>query len=88
MAQYAGGIGLFSAGLGWMYGKKQFVETDFLLGYVPPYTTGRGKLTITARETYVPFDIKSVWRREFSAPRGGNVLQCHYRTRVLDERTG
>lgn len=56
--QYAGGIGLFSAGLGWMYGKNNSWETDFLLGYVPPYTTGRGKLTITARETYVPFDIK------------------------------
>lgn len=58
VAQYAGGIGLFSAGLGWMYGKNNSWETDFLLGYVPPYTTGRGKLTITARETYVPFDIK------------------------------
>lgn len=58
VALYAGGIGLFSAGLGWMYGKNNSWETDFLLGYVPPYTTGRGKLTITARETYVPFDIK------------------------------
>lgn len=58
VTQYAGGIGLFSAGLGWMYGKNNSWETDFLLGYVPPYTTGRGKLTITARETYVPFDIK------------------------------
>lgn len=58
VAQYAGGIGLFSAGLGWMYGKNNSWETDFMLGYVPPYSTGRGKLTITARETYVPFDFR------------------------------
>lgn len=58
VVQYAGGTGLLSAGLGWMYGKKHSWETDFMLGYVPPYSGGRGKFTITARETYVPFDIK------------------------------
>ncbi len=56
--QYAGGIGFVSAGLGWAYGSHNSWETDFMLGYVPPYTTGRGKLTITARETYVPFDFR------------------------------
>lgn len=58
VVQYAGGIGLFSAGLGWMYGKNNSWETDCMLGYVPPYSTGRGKLTFTARETYVPFNFK------------------------------
>ncbi len=58
VVQYAGGIGLVSAGLGWVYGAHNSWETDFMLGYVPPYTTGRGKLTITTRETYVPFDFK------------------------------
>lgn len=62
VVQYAGGIGFLSAGVGWAYGHRDSWETDFLLGYVPPYSTGRGKLTITLRESYVPFDFK-VYRR-------------------------
>lgn len=58
VAQYAGGIGFASAGVGWAYGKDKAWETDMLLGYVPPYHTNRGKLTFTARESYAPFDFR------------------------------
>lgn len=58
VAQYAGGIGLASAGVGWAYGRNKAWETDLLMGYVPPYHTNRGKLTITARETYAPFSFR------------------------------
>lgn len=61
VAQYAGGIGLFSVGLGWVYGPRQMFDTDFMLGYVPAYDTNRGKLTITLRESCSPFSFK-VWR--------------------------
>ncbi len=55
--QYAGGIGLLSTGVGWMYGKNKTWETDFLVGFVPPYSTGRAKATITLKETYNPFNV-------------------------------
>ena len=32
--QYAGGIGMFSLGIGWDYGNKQQWETHLLLGYL------------------------------------------------------
>lgn len=58
VAQYAGGIGFASAGVGWAYGRNKAWETDLLVGYVPPYHTNRGKLTATARESYAPFDFR------------------------------
>ncbi|QIH32931.1 hypothetical protein [Sphingobacterium sp. DR205] len=58
LVQYAGSIGLFSAGAGWDYGRQKQWSTDFLLGYVPKYDTDRAKLTLTLRQTYTPFTVK------------------------------
>ncbi|WP_104382858.1 hypothetical protein [Sphingobacterium sp. HMA12] len=58
LVQYAGSIGLFSAGVGWDYGWQKQWSTDFLLGYVPKYDTDRAKLTLTLRQTYTPFKVQ------------------------------
>lgn len=58
MLQYAGSIGLLSAGTGWDYGRRKQWSTDFLLGYVPKYDTDRAKLTLTLRQSYTPWEIK------------------------------
>ncbi|MBQ2321464.1 MAG: hypothetical protein II375_02775 [Bacteroidales bacterium] len=61
--QFAGSIGMFSAGLGWDYGKNRRWETDVLIGFVPRLESNRAKLTFTARECFVPWDfpIGSSW---------------------------
>ena len=56
--QYAGGIGLVSAGVGWMYGPRKVWETDFLIGFVPSYNTGGTKVTLTLKQTYAPFNVQ------------------------------
>lgn len=57
-AQFAGGIGLVSAGFGWDYSKNKRWATDVLIGYVPKYDSERGKLTLTLRQSYTPWAIK------------------------------
>lgn len=57
MIQYAGSIGLFSAGAGWDYGRHKHWSTDFLIGYVPKYDTDRAKLTFTLRQSYTPWKV-------------------------------
>lgn len=56
--QYAGGIGLISVGVGWMYGPHKVWETDFLIGFVPSYNTGGTKVTLTLKQTYAPFNVQ------------------------------
>lgn len=58
MTQFAGSIGLVSAGFGWDYGKKKRWSTDFLIGYVPKYSSERSKVTFTIRQSYTPWEIK------------------------------
>jgi len=58
MIQYAGSIGLLSAGAGWDYGKQKQWSTDFLMGYVPKYDTDRAKLTMTIRQSYTPWTVQ------------------------------
>lgn len=80
VVQYAGGIGLVSAGAGWAYGGNDSWETDLMLGYVPPYSTGRGKLTVTARETYAPFELKPFGNLRFRPVAVGiylNIITGH-----------
>lgn len=55
--QYAGGIGLIATGPGWDYGNRKQFNTDFLLGYVPKYDTDKNKITLTLRQTYIPFKL-------------------------------
>ena len=53
--QYAGSMGLISIGFGWSYGKNNNWETDFMLGYVPKYSTDKAKMCITIKENYIPW---------------------------------
>lgn len=58
VVQYAGGIGFLSAGAGWAWGPKDILQTELLAGYVPPYSTGRGKLTFTLRQAVSPIRLR------------------------------
>lgn len=53
--QYAGSIGMFSAGPGWCYGRGRHWETDFLIGFVPKYHSEEAKATFTLKQRYVPW---------------------------------
>lgn len=55
--QFAGGMGMLSGGIGWVYGKKHW-ETDLLIGFVPEFSGERGYATITLKENYIPWNIK------------------------------
>lgn len=56
--QFAGSMGMFSAGIGWDYGKKKQWETNFLLGFVPGNKYEDGHVTMTLKQTYTPFRIE------------------------------
>lgn len=53
--QYAGSIGLLSAGLGWHYGRGEHWETELLVGFLPRYKTEGAKSTFTLKQRYVPW---------------------------------
>jgi hypothetical protein len=55
--QFAGGMGVISAGWGWDYGKHRQWETDMFFGYLPKYSTKRPKLTFTLKQNYIPWSI-------------------------------
>lgn len=54
--QYAGSIGLLSAGVGWHYGRDHW-ETEMLLGFVPRYNSSSAKMTFTLRQRYIPWHV-------------------------------
>lgn len=56
--QYAGSIGLVSAGFGWSYGKNKHWETDFLIGFLPRYNSEHAHSTFTIKERYVAWHCK------------------------------
>lgn len=56
--QYAGGIGMFSTGFGWDYGRSQQWETHMLIGFVPKRYEYPAYATFTLRETYVPWKVR------------------------------
>lgn len=55
-AQFAGSIGIVSAGVGWNYGKGHW-ETDALLGLVPRNADRHAMATFTLKQNYLPWDI-------------------------------
>lgn len=65
--QFAGGMGLLSAGVGWDYGKNDQWETDVLLGYLPRYTTQKSKITFTVKQNFIPWK-KRLNRRFYIEP--------------------
>lgn len=54
--QFAGSMGLLSAGIGWDYGKHNQWETDVLVGYIPRYSS-RAKATFTIKQNYMPWNV-------------------------------
>lgn len=66
VVQNAGNMGLLSAGIGWDYGRRRQWETQLLVGYIPKYKSHRGKLTMTLKENYTPWNIalKKGWAVE------------------------
>ena len=56
--QYAGSIGMFSAGAGWRYGRNHHWETDLLLGFLPKYHSETAHMTFTIKERYIPWHCK------------------------------
>lgn len=55
--QYAGGMGLMSAGMGWDYGVDNQWETDVLVGFLPKNYLDRFHMTFTLRQNYIPWSI-------------------------------
>ena len=49
-------MGVLSAGLGWGYGRGHW-ETHLLWGYIPKHQSTRGKLTMTLKENYIPWNL-------------------------------
>lgn len=56
VVQNAGNMGVVSAGVGWNYAHNK-LETHILFGYIPPHQSTRGKLTMTIKENYIPWDL-------------------------------
>lgn len=58
--QYAGSVGAANLGLGWHYGGPEHRrwETDFMLGFVPKSSAPKAHLTLTLRQSYVPFRLR------------------------------
>ena len=54
--QFAGSMGLLSAGIGWDYGKQHQWETDVMLGFVPHYSS-KSKATFTLKQNFMPWKI-------------------------------
>lgn len=53
--QFAGSIGLISLGMGWDYGKRDQWETDFLIGFIPRFSSNEAKVTLTLKQNYIPW---------------------------------
>ncbi len=54
--QFAGSMGMFSAGVGWNYGKNHW-ESDLLLGFVPRNADRHAMATLTLKQNYLPWSI-------------------------------
>lgn len=57
-AQFAGSMGLISLGTGWDYGKNKQWETDLLFGFVPKYSSGKNKVTMTLKQNFIPWNVR------------------------------
>ncbi len=55
--QFAGSIGLLSAGIGWDYGKQRQWESEIMFGFVPEFSSNKTKVTFTVKQNYVPWEV-------------------------------
>lgn len=83
--QFAGGMGLLSAGVGWNYGHNKSWETEVLWGFVPSFSNDRTKLTMTLRENYVPWSVRlgKGWSLQ---PLSCGIYQHNFRRKFMDQR--
>lgn len=56
--QFAGGMGVLSAGVGWAYRRKDKWETDVFFGFLPRFQGKEGHATFTLKENFYPWKIK------------------------------
>lgn len=54
--QFAGSMGMISAGVGWDYGKDRW-ETDLLFGLVPRNADRHAMVTMTLKQNYIPWKV-------------------------------
>ena len=55
--QFAGGMGVISAGVGWDYGKKKQWETDLFIGFVPKFSADKATGSFTIKQNYIPWRV-------------------------------
>ena len=53
--QYAGSMGLVSAGIGGSYGRNEQWETGFMVGYIPEYTIDEDMACVTVKIDFFPW---------------------------------
>jgi len=56
--QYAGDMGMLSAGIGWDYGRRNQWETHLFVGYLPKNHTPNAYWSFTLKELFIPWSIK------------------------------
>lgn len=56
--QFAGGTGMFSAGLGWDYGRSNQWETHLSFGFLPKRYNRHAYWTMTIKECYLPWHVQ------------------------------
>ncbi len=54
-AQYAGGMGFLSLGVGWEYGHSGQWNTDLFAGFIPRAYADKLRFTFTLKQTYCPW---------------------------------
>lgn len=55
--QFAGGMGLASAGIGWDYGRTNQWESEVFFGILPAKYADQTHITLSLRQLYIPWDI-------------------------------
>ncbi len=60
--QYAGNIGLVSAGPTWNYAKNECLSTTLMLGYVPGYLGNKSTVCLSLSKIYTPWHI--TWKNK------------------------
>lgn len=67
--QYAGNIGLLSAGIGWDYGKHDRWETHMQVAFLPKYHSQKASATFTLKENLIPWSL-GLGKRNWARPNG------------------
>lgn len=88
IVQYAGDMGMISAGFGWDYGRRERWETHVAVGFLPKELGPNADVMLTLRENLVPWSF-GLGRRTWADPQGvgslGNPLPWSRRAAVSFE---